>query len=148
MEIYETARVVASLATAIGVAIAAWQIRRNAEQTRTAFEDSLNKEYRELMRPVPLNALVGETVAEKEAELAKDAIYNYLDFCNQQVYLRKKKRVRKATWLEWQEGMKTNFSLPLFTEVAQLVFARLPEIFSELRKVRELGFNVDPAEWR
>lgn len=147
MEIYEIARLVASVATAIGVAIAAWQIRRNAEQTKTSFEDSLNKEYRELMRPVPLKALVGENVTEKEAEAAKEAIYNYLDFCNQQVYLRKQKRIRKPTWLEWQEGMKINFALPLFAEVAQLVFARLPHIFSELRKVQESGFNADPAEW-
>lgn len=148
MEIYETARVVASFATAIGVAIAAWQIRRNAEQTKTSFEDSLNKEYRELMRPVPLKALVGENVPGTEAEVAKEAIYNYLDFCNQQVYLRKQKRIRKSTWLEWQEGMKINLALPLFAEVAQLVFTRLPHIFCELKKVQESGFDADPAEWR
>jgi hypothetical protein len=148
METYETARVVASIATAIGVAIAAWQIRRNAEQIKTSFEDSLNKEYRELMRPVPLKALVGENDIGNETKEAKEAIYNYLDFCNQQVILRKQKRIRKSTWLEWQEGMKINFKLPLFAEVAEMVFAKLPDIFSELRKVQKSGFNTDPADWR
>ena len=148
MEIYEITRVVASIATAVGVAIAAWQIRRNAEQTRTSFEDSLNKEYRELMRPIPLKALVGDSVTAEEVEAAGEAIYNYLDFCNQQIYLRKQKRIRKATWLEWQEGMKINLELPLFAEVAEKVFAKLPYIFSELQKLQESGFEADPAEWR
>jgi galactose-1-phosphate uridylyltransferase len=147
MEIYETARVVASIATAIGVAIAAWQIRRNAEQTKTSFEDSLNKEYRELMRPIPLKVLVGKNVTGNEAETVKEAIYNYLDFCNQQVYLRKQNRIRKSTWVEWREGMKINLALPLFAEVAQTVFTSLPHIFKELQLLQKSGFKADPAEW-
>lgn len=147
MEIYEYARIIASVATAIGVGIAAWQIRRNAEQTKTSFEDSLNREYRELMRSIPLKALIGEDVTKHEEEMAKEAIYNYLDFSNQQIYLRKQKRIRKSTWQEWQEGMKINLTLPLFAHLTQMVFARLPHIFSELRKVRESGFNTDPADW-
>lgn len=147
MEIYEAAKVLASFATAIGVGIAAWQIRRNAEQTRTSFEDSLNKEYRELMRPIPFKALIGEVISEQEMEKSQEAIYNYLDFCNQQVYLRKQKRIRKSTWLEWQEGMQMNLSLPLFTEVTSKVFNELPAIFSELQKVQKSAFSTDPAEW-
>jgi len=147
LEIYEAAKVLASFATAIGVGIAAWQIRRNAEQTRTSFEDSLNKEYRELMRPIPFKALIGEVISEQEMEKSQEAIYNYLDFCNQQVYLRKQKRIRKSTWLEWQEGMQMNLSLPLFTEVTSKVFNELPAIFSELQKVQKSAFSTDPAEW-
>lgn len=147
MGLFETAKVMAAAATAIGVVIAAWQIRRNAEQTRTSFEDSLNKEYLQLMRPIPLKILIGEEVTENEAETAREAIYNYLDFCNQQIYLRKQKRIRKATWMEWQEGMKINMTLPMFEEVAQMVFAKLPNIFSELKKVQEKSFNTDPAKW-
>jgi hypothetical protein len=146
MDIYEIARVVASVATAIGVVIAAWQIWRNAEQTKTSFEDSLNKEYRELMRPIPLKALIGEKITDEESEVAKEAIYNYLDFCNQQVYLRKQKRIRESTWTEWQEGMKINLSLPLFSEVADNVFVRL-RIFNELKKIQESDFKTDPAKW-
>jgi len=148
MDAYETARIVASIATALGVGIAAWQIWRNAEQTRTSFEDSLAKEYRELLRSVPYKALVGKQVSEGEAERSREGIYNYLDFCNQQIYLRVNKRIRKGTWLEWREGMKINLDLPLFSEVAEEVFKELPQIFSELRRVREEEFTSDPAEWR
>ena len=148
MERYETAKLVASIATAFGVAIAAWQIWRNAEQTKTSFEDSLNKEYRALMRPIPFAALIGENVSAKDAEATQEAIYNYLDFCNQQVYLRKKKRIRKSTRLEWQEGMKINLELPQFTKVSKNVFEKLPNIFNELQAVQESGYSADPAEWR
>ena len=147
MDTYETTRIAASLATALGVGIAAWQIWRNAEQTKTSFEDSLAKEYRELMRSVSYKALVGKAVSAEEAEQSREAIYNYLDFCNQQVYLRINKRIRCATWAEWQAGMKINLRLPLFAEVAEEVFEELPEIFSELRRVRDEEFRGDPATW-
>ncbi len=148
MEIYEIARIVASAATAIGVAIAAWQIWRNAEQTRTAFEDSLAREYRDLMRSVSYKALVGQQVSDQEAEASREAVYNYLDFCNQQIYLRMNGRVRKATWFEWQQGMRINLSLPFFMEVAHEVFKALPGIFTELQRLQEAGFSTDPADWR
>jgi hypothetical protein len=148
LEIYEIARIIASGATAVGVVIAAWQIWRNAEQTKTSFEDSLNKEYRELMRPITLAILLGETASPEKATEAREHIYNYLDFCNQQVYLRKCSRIRKDTWIEWQKGMKINFELPLFKEVMNEVFSTIPSIFQELRKVLEEEYNCDPATWR
>ena len=124
MDTYETARIVASLATALGVGSAAWQIWRNAEQTKTSFEDSLAKEYRDLMRSVSYKALIGIAISGKEAAQSREAIYNYLDFCNQQIYLRINKRIRGTTWTEWQSGMKINMSLPLFAEVAEEVFEK------------------------
>lgn len=147
MEIYELVKVLASFATALGVAIATWQIWRNAEQTKTSFEDSLNKEYRELMRRIPFKALIGEEMNEQEIKKSQEAIYNYLDFCNQQVYLRKKKRIRKSTWLEWQEGIQINMGLPVFKKVSSKVFNELPEVFSELQRVRTSAFSTDPAKW-
>jgi hypothetical protein len=148
VETYEIARIVASGATAIGVVIAAWQIWRNAEQTKTSFEDSLNKEYRELMRPIPLAILLGQIASPEESAKAREHIYNYLDFCNQQVYLRKCGRIRKDSWLEWQEGMEINFELPLFKEVMNEVFSKMPTIFQELRNVREENYKCDPSAWR
>ena len=88
MDLYEGARIFASFATAVGVGVAAWQIRRNAEQAKTSFEDSLAKEYRDLMRTVSYKALMGMAISDAEVDSSKEGIYNYLDFCNQQVYLR------------------------------------------------------------
>ena len=147
MDFYETARIIASIATAIGVGIAAWQIWRNANQTKTSFEDSLTKEYRELMRSVPYQALIGKEVSEAEEKQSKEAIYNYLDFCNQQLFLRINNRVRKSTWIEWREGMKINFGLPLFSKVADEVLNEVPDIYSELRRIRDEDFETDPADW-
>ncbi|MFW5452786.1 hypothetical protein [Thioalkalivibrio sulfidiphilus] len=144
---YEIARIVAGFATAIGVAIAAWQIWRTAEQSKTTFEDALSKEYRELIRAVPYKALIGQELTDDEILGCKDAIFNYLDFCNQQIYLRSKKRIRCDTWMEWQDGMKVNMTLPLFSEVAAEVFSQLPDVFEGLRRVMQEGFKSDPAQW-
>ncbi len=148
MDPFELTRVIASIGTTIGVAIAAWQFWRNVEQSRTAFEDSLAKEYRELMRCIPYRALIGREISTEQIERSKEAIYNYLDFCNQQIFLRINKRVRKGTWLEWQSGMKINFSLPLFKEVAAEVFVALPTIYEELRHIQVDEFSTDPAGWK
>jgi len=147
MALNESAGIIASYATAIGVAFAAWQIWRNAEQSRTAFEDALAKEYRELIRAIPYAVILNKNIPEIEAQQTKELIYNYLDFCNQQAYLRSKKRIRESTWYEWQAGMKLNLSLSLFHKVANEVFDAHPEIFEELRRVKSNGFIGDPAHW-
>lgn len=100
------------------------------------------------MRSIPYKALLGEGITEIEMTTSKEAVYNYLDFCNQQVFLRQKKRIRFSTWIEWQSGMKSNFSLPIFKQTAEEVFDKLPEIYRELRLVQKTEFCTDPATWR
>lgn len=138
----------APYATAIGVGVALIQIWRNAEHSKTIFEDSLTKEYREIIRRIPYKALVGEKLEEKEKYEAFNEIFNYMDFCNQQVFLRMTGRVRKKTWLNWQEGMKTNFSLSTFMIASKEVFDKLPNNFSELKKVQSKKYNTDPKKWK
>lgn len=62
--------------------------------------------------------------------------------------MRKSGRVRKSTWNNWQEGMRTNFSLPIFIDVSKEVFEELPDIFTELRKVMAQNYSTDPKEWK
>ena len=137
----------APYATAFGVVIAICQIWRNIEQSKTAFEDSLSKEYREIIRSITYNALIGEPIAEDEKEHEFNKIYNYMDFCNEQIFLRKNGRIRKNTWMDWQDGMKINFSLPIFGETSKKVFDKLPDIFHELRMVKDKNFDTDPNKW-
>ncbi len=138
----------ASYATTIGVAVALIQIWRNAEHSKTTFEDSLTKEYREIIRRIPYKALVGETLDEKEKDEAFNEIFNYMDICNEQVFLYMSGRVRKKTWLNWQEGMKTNFSLSTFKVASKEVFDKLPNNFKELKTVQSKKYNTDPKKWK
>ena len=106
--------------------VALFQIWRNAEQSKTTFEDSLTKEYREIIRRIPYKALVGKNLNKDEKNEAFNEIFNYMDICNEQIFLRMSGRVRKKTWLNWQEGMKTNFSLSIFETASKEVFDKLP----------------------
>ena len=86
-------------------------------------------------------------IAEGEKEHEFNKIYNYMDFCNEQIFLRKNGRVRENTWMDWQNGMKINFSLPIFDETSKKVFEKLPDIFHELRMVKDKNFDTDPKKW-
>ena len=89
----------------------------------------------------------GENLSEDEEKIAFNEIYNYMDFCNEQIFLRKNNRVRKKTWLNWLSGMQLNFALPIFEQTSKEVFNCLPTIFEELRKVWDADFNTDPKKW-
>ena len=132
----------------IGVVVALIQIWRNAEQSKTTFEDSLTKEYREIIRKMPYKAFVSEILNSEEENEAFNEIFNYMDLCNEQIFLRMSRRVRKKTWLNWQEGMKTNFFLPIFDTASKKVFDKMVNNFNELRKVKKLKYNTDPKKWK
>jgi hypothetical protein len=127
--------------------VAIYQVWRNTEQSKTTFEDSMSKEYRDISKSIPYNALLSKTLVDDEIDQTLNQIYNYMDFCNEQIFLRKSGRVRKDTWSSWQEGMCTNFSLPIFARTAEQVFEQLPDTFSELKKVMYLKYNTDPKKW-
>ncbi len=127
--------------------VALYQVWKNTEQSKTTFEDSLSKEYRDISKNIPYNALIGKELDDEEKNQACNEIYNYMDFCNEQIFLRKSGRVRRNTWNNWQEGMCTNFSLPIFVRVSEEVFKELPDTFKELRMVKQLKYNTDPKKW-
>ena len=80
---------IASIATAIGICIVAWQIRESRKLAQTSFEDDLDQQYRNLSMGIPVDALIGKPVDDKNGKI-REIIYNYLDLCNEQIYLRKK----------------------------------------------------------
>ncbi len=134
-------------ATSLGVAIAMIQLWRTASQAVTTFEDSISKEYREITRRISYKALVGIEMTDNEKDDALNEIYNYMDLCNEQIFLRKTKRIRRSTWGDWQEGMRSNFGLPFFSEASDEILERLPTTFNELRRVRDSGYRTDPRKW-
>lgn len=127
--------------------VAIYQVWKNTEQSITTFEDSISKEYRDISKCILYNALIGKNLVSEEVNQASNEIYNYMDFCNEQIFLRKTGRVRKSTWNNWQEGMCTNFSLPKFESVSKEVFEELPDTFTELRRVMAQNYKTDPKKW-
>lgn len=97
-----------SLATAAGVLIAAFQLRISSKIAQTEFEDSIDQQYRQLSKDIPVDALIGKSVSEEKKDMTRELVYNYLDLCNEQIFLRKRRRIRKDTWTDWCNGIASN----------------------------------------
>ena len=139
---------VAAIATAIGVAVAAWQIRESRKLTQSSFEDSLDKQYRDLAHGIPVDALIGKEIAESQEHETRELIYNYLDLCNEQTFLRKKHKITEETWFDWCSGMEAHLQKPAFKTVWDEVKDQSPGSFSFLERLETEGFKVDPRRWK
>lgn len=139
---------IASIATSIGVGVAAWQIWESRKLAQTTFEDSFDQQYRSLAMTIPVDALIGRTVAHEEKQEVREKIYNYLDLCNEQIYLRKKKRICHSRWVDWCAGMKENLEKIAFREVWEETKKESPQTFSFLTQLEEHSFMCDPAKWK
>jgi hypothetical protein len=125
----------ASVATALGILLAGWQLRLTQRQAVTQFEDQLSAQYRELLRRLPLPALLGEQLDDASHEKALADFYAYFDLSNEQAFLRKRGRISRSTWANWQEGIQQNLRRPAFLRAWAEVSRRAPENFNDLRDV-------------
>ena len=77
----------------LGVLFAGRQLHLSKKLAQTQFEDSMNKEYRKLMKDIPAEILMGKKFNNNDDEAkkrrkTKESIYNYIDLSNEQVFLR------------------------------------------------------------
>lgn len=135
MTIAEGLASVASVATAVGVGVAAYQLFVARQQARTTFEDSLNAQYRAVIERIPLEALFGEQIGKEEVFSHLLHFYRYFDLCNEQAFLQKAGRISKKTWQNWGEGIRTNMSRPAFALAWSEVAARARCDFDYLREL-------------
>ena len=139
---------IVSIFTAVGVLIAAFQLRVSSKIAQTEFEDSIDQQYRELAKGIPVDALIGKEVSLDKKEMTRELIYNYLDLSNEQIFLRKKKRIRKDTWVDWCKGIEANLAKTEFDNVWQEIKRESPQTFSFLERLESSGFSGDPVKWR
>src|SRR5690242_9410090 len=97
---------IASVVTAVGVAIAAWQLYHTKQQAQSQFEDSFAEQYRRVAPMLPLEALLGRPLREEELKPHLRAFYEYFDLSNEQAFLARQGRLRQDTWANWQEGIE------------------------------------------
>lgn len=122
-----------SIATAIGVGVAAYQLRFTRLQGVTSFEDSLTERYREVMASLPLSALFGEPLAADAHELYLPSFYRYFDLCNEQAFLHKNGRVSDRTWTFWSDGITSNLRRPAFRRAWNEIGRRCKDDFEQLK---------------
>ena len=140
MNAFEWIQTVASVATAAGVGLAASQLFLSKRQVETQFEDHLASQYREIARQLPIEALLGEELANDRHEQALPYFYHYIDLTNEQVFLRMKGRIRKDTWADWCQGIRVNLARPAFSRAWEQIKSRSPDTFEELRALERSKF--------
>jgi len=138
--------VLGSVGTALAVLVAAWQVRSSTQQARTAFEDELSREYRELARRIPVDVLLGDDITNDEFDRVFPVLYQYLDLTNEQIFLRMNGRIRDSTWMDWRDGIRSNLARPTFAKAWNVVKDRSKN-FDELRRLERENFSNDPREW-
>lgn len=137
---FNVLQAVAGAATAVGVAIAAWQLVVAKREAQSRFEEGLTEQYRAIATDLPLGALLGKPLPEDELVRRLRAFYNYFDLSNEQAFLAERKRVRKDTWANWQEGIVQLMSRPAFQDAWLRLAPDLDGSFDDLRQLlpREL----------
>lgn len=133
MTLLELLSALSNAATAIGVAVAAWQLFTTRQQAATTFEDSLTSQYRSLIERIPIEALFGETLPSQTQDDLLPYFYRYFDLCNEQAFLHKKGRVADQTWENWKDGIISNLARPAFATAWAQVAVRASSDFDHLR---------------
>lgn len=135
MTLFEIIQSVASLATAVGVAIAAWQLRMAKQQAQSQFEDTLNEQYRAVASRLPLNSLLGRALSDSEMAGSLRPFYDYFELSNEQAFLHSHGRVRSDTWSNWREGIEQHMARPAFRQAWLKLLPDLDGSFDELRHI-------------
>ena len=138
----------ALFAATLGVFLGAFQLWRTRVQAITAFEDQFTKEYRRIMQGIPVAALLGDNLSEGQYQEVREYVFNYIDLSNDQLFHRMVGRVSKRTWNFWQDGLKANLSKPVFARVWSEIKEKDPYVFSELRRLEDGNFALDPRKWK
>lgn len=145
--VLQTVASLTGIATSTSLIIAFSQWRLAARNSQMSFEDSLAREYRQVTNRVPVRALLGESLSAEELENSLPAFYWYFDLTNEQVFLRRHRRVSDQTWASWADGIRRTMGRPAFAQ-AWLQIQRGPiGPFAELRRLAKAGFAEDPARW-
>ncbi|MBZ5640740.1 MAG: hypothetical protein LAO51_18535 [Acidobacteriia bacterium] len=140
-------QIVATAVTAVGVILVWNQVRLTKRQATTTFEDSLSKEFRDLTKELPSEALLGQPLAEHQQLAHLGVFYRYIDLSNQEVYLRKIGRISDETWVYWCDGIRAFLALPAFAAAWGTIKAAASGAFEELRQLELEGFKSDPSRW-
>jgi len=126
---------ISALSTLVAALFVGWQLLESRRIAQATFEDSLDQQFREIAKDIPVPALLGESVCEADYPHVRELIYNYLDLSNEQSFLFSRGRVGKRTWRSWRQGIEANLKLPVFKRVYDEVQASNPDAFTYLRKM-------------
>ena len=114
---------------------------------QTTFEDSIDQQYRVLAARVPMDVWLGKAPSPEIEQHAREIAFQYLDLCNEQILLRKLRRISDGRWRGWLEGIEENMGIPLIRDVWDEVLRNRPGHLSNLARLHDTEYRVDPKWW-
>jgi hypothetical protein len=142
--IADCATAVAAVIAAISLGISAYQTNLSRRLAETAFEDTIDQQYRELAKEIPVDVLINN--CDEFSSDTREIIFNYLDLCNQQIYLRAQGRIGKERWGSWCDGIQENLRKTAFHSVWSEVKEKAS--FSYLERLDKECYKHDPINWK
>ncbi|MEI8096414.1 MAG: hypothetical protein WCG80_19550 [Spirochaetales bacterium] len=139
-------QLVANAATAISIVLAVVQLYRDATTRKSEFIESVERDYRDLIKEIPYQVFLGKLLTVDEQAKTMDDFYRYFDLTNNQVMLRQHKKISRDTWENWSAGAKNNLSLPAFRAAYKEIVEPWPTQFTEMQQLVREDFVRDPAE--
>jgi hypothetical protein len=139
----------ASLATAGGLVLVVVQLVLGRLQTRTALEDDLAREYRDIASRIPFAAFFDREDPRHPLPPLDECLVEYVryfDLSNQQVFLRMERRVSRKTWEMWSDGIEDNLRRDGFRDAWEYVRHHSGRSYNELASLYR-HWNHDPAYW-
>lgn len=127
---------IGSIGTAVAVIVGFHQLRQTERQAMTRFEDDLSREYRSILKDIPIEALYVDGNVELDGDVLR-AFYRYFDLSNEQLFQGREGRVSDATLEQWRDGIAGNLALPVFREAWHATAMRIPPDF--LEELRDLA---------
>lgn len=141
---YNQLQSIGSLATAFGILLLFIQLFNNAKLIRTQFEDGLNKEYRDMLVSLldqERQKYITTSGNGDQTEKYSIQYYKYFDFCNEQIFLWKRRRISNKTFIEWIEGIKGNMNDKKFEENWRVI-SNATDDFRELRSLIHSNYYI------
>jgi hypothetical protein len=132
---FEWIQTVASLATAVGVGIAAWQLRLTKQQAQSQFEDSFTEQYRGIVGRLPFERFLDTLSKTRNSLNIFVRSTKYLDPSNEQAFLAARSRIREVTWANWREGIGQHLARPAFQQAWRALASYLDCSFDDLRRL-------------
>jgi hypothetical protein len=142
----EKINAIASVATAIGVLVAIVQLWYARKLATTEFEDQLAAQYRQLIRELPVEALMGKPLSDQQHKAALGTFLHYFDLSNEQAFLHRKGRITAAAWEQWEDGIRDHLQRPAFSLAWSEISAAMPDSFEDLRAVLSQSTRIGSGD--
>jgi hypothetical protein len=118
---------------AVGVGFLGLQIKQSKDQAQAEFEDSIQRDYREILKELPVEVFLGVELSEAQRSASLGLFYRYFNLSNTQAKLWSSRKIRLETWTDWKKGIHANLARAEFRKAWEEIESKSPKGFGSLR---------------